>query len=306
MNNQVLLTGASGFLGRHLIQSWPAELITTLGTTELPGFKHIQVDLQKPFQLDNSYQAVVHAAGKAHTVPANVEAQSKFYQVNVEGTRNLLQALERSDQKPQYFVFISSVSVYGLSVGKAITEEAPLLAEDAYGVSKIEAEKMISKWCDHNQVLLTILRLPLVCGIDPPGNLLKMIQAVRTGRWVHIKQGAARRSMVLASDVAQIIPAAMQKGGTYNLTDGQHPSYGELYKVMARFFNKGKARNMPWAVAKLVGKLGDIWGPQAPFNSKTLEKLSQSLTFSDEQARVHLSWDPRPVLENFDTILLVE
>lgn len=300
---RVLLTGASGFLGNHLITVWPKTNITTLGTTPVAGFRHIKADLRKAFQLDSFYHTVVHAAGKAHLVPSTNEQKAAFHQVNVEGTANLLNALQGTGRLPRYFVFISSVAVYGLESGDNITEGHALHAQDPYGLSKIQAEQLISQWCDKFQVKLTILRLPLVIGNKPPGNLARMIQAVRRGRWVHINGGAARRSMVMASDVADIIPKAMEIGGTYNLTDGLHPSYYQLYREIAEYYHKRSALSIPFSIAKVMALIGDLWGQRAPINSKILEKLTQNLIFSDQRARDRLQWQPSSVLESIRSVL---
>ena len=298
----VLLTGASGFLGQHILKAWPHHQITVLGRSHIPGYPQLEVDLRHSFRVDTHFETVVHAAGLAHVIPKNSQQADEFHQVNVEGTRHLLQALA-GDHLPRQFVFISSVAVYGLTTGENIHEDFPLLAADPYGASKVSAEKLVTQWCDQNQVKLTILRLPLVCGVGAPGNLGKMVKAVQKNRWMHIAGGNARRSMVLAFDVAAVVEKAWSIGGTYNLTDGEHPSYRQLYEKMARFYQAGKAPNIPLWLAQGLAKLGDLWGGSFPINSKVLEKLTKNLIFEDKKAREYLNWKPRPVLAEMDAIL---
>ena len=87
---------------------------------------------------------------------------------------------------PGLFVFISSVSVYGLEFGTGIDEANPLLAKDAYGKSKIAAEQLITSWGIKTAVPVVILRLPLVAGPNPPGNLGDMIKAIQAGYYFRI------------------------------------------------------------------------------------------------------------------------
>ena len=70
---------------------------------------------------------VVHAAGKAHSVPRTKEEEREFFDVNFEGTKKLCDALIAAGIKPRGFVFISTVAVYGLDQGESINEDHPLL-----------------------------------------------------------------------------------------------------------------------------------------------------------------------------------
>ncbi|MGG8473430.1 NAD-dependent epimerase/dehydratase family protein, partial [Rahnella sp. PAMC25617] len=102
-------------------------------------------------------------------IPRTAIEKKQFYDVNVLGTLNLLKGLEKAGV-PEQFVFISSVSVYGQQSGIFINEDHPLEAKDPYGLSKIEAEDLVLKWCEQHRVVCTILRLPLLVGKNPPGN----------------------------------------------------------------------------------------------------------------------------------------
>lgn len=140
---KILLTGANGFLGKAMQTEWNNNHeIITLGRDENVV---VICDLANQLLEIPSIEMVVHAAGKAHIVPKTAEEKEDFFRVNVQGTKNLLAALEQN-QPLKKFVFISSVSVYGLVEENDIAEDAPLLATDPYGKSKIEAESLISDW----------------------------------------------------------------------------------------------------------------------------------------------------------------
>lgn len=292
---RVLITGSSGFLGRHLLKNIPGDKVT-LGR----GESDIIVDLQRGVpDLSGHFDIVVHAAGRAHFVPRTDAEKQEFFDVNVTGTKNLLIGLERLSTSLKSFIFVSSVAVYGISTGQSIDENNPLAATDAYGKSKIEAEQVVQAWCDRHGVICTILRLPLLAGPNPPGNLGSMINGIKRGYYCNIASGKARKSVVLAEDVAKIIPIVASIGGNYNLTDGYHPSFLELSELIARQLGIGKPANIPNWMATIMSKGGDILGSKAPINSDKLQKITSDLTFDDSKGRKLLGWNPTPVLEGF-------
>ena len=291
---KVLLTGATGFLGKSIIEILSQEnIIFSLSRTS--GDYRVALENEIP-NFNQSFDLVIHAAGKAHSVPKTVGEKKQFYDVNVLGTQNLLKGLEASGV-PKQFVFISSVAVYGQEQGFNIAENFPLAATDAYGLSKIEAEALVQEWCIQHHVLCTILRLPLLVGEKPPGNLGAMIRAIEKRYYFNIGGGKARKSMVLAQDVASFIPKFAAVGGTYNLTDGFHPDFMELSSVISKHKNRKMLFNLPLIVAKAFGLVGDLLGNKAPINSAKLKKITSDLTFDDSKAREEAGWKSQGVLE---------
>ncbi|WP_442796339.1 NAD-dependent epimerase/dehydratase family protein [Pelobium manganitolerans] len=290
----ILLTGSSGFLGNALQKAFTGDIIS-LGRSNA----YIICDLSQQIPKLPGTDLVIHAAGKAHSVPKTEKEKQAFFDVNVTGTQNLLKGLEHAPVLPKAFVFISSVSVYGLDQGKNINEDSPLDATEAYGRSKIEAEQLVQSWCADKAVVCTILRLPLLVGDKPPGNLGAMIKGIRKGYYFNIGAGTAKKSMVLASDVANIIIPASKIGGIYNLTDAYHPSFKELADYIATRLHRPKPKSVPNFLAQALARTGDIIGNKFPLNSSKLQKITNDLTFDDSKARRLLGWNPKPVIGNF-------
>ena len=302
----VLLTGASGFLGSRIY----AELIqnhtvTTLGRT-LVSDRHITGDLTEPLpSLDHaSFDWVVNAAGKAHSVPRTAAERADYEHVNVQGTTRLLTALEQMPVLPEALVHVSTVLVYGRLSGELLDETTPLGAKDAYGLSKIRAEALVREWGQRTGVRVTILRLPVVVAERPNGNVATLMNAIRGGYYVRLGDGHARRSMVRADDVAAVIDRAARVSGTFNLTDGCHPKVSELEDALARYVGRQHPiRAVPIAMARAVATVGDginvMVGRWFPLDTPALQKLTNSMTFTDELARRQLNWIPRPVLDLF-------
>jgi len=301
--NKVLLTGASGFLGGYICKEFQNRGIAyeTLGRS---NSNDIVTELGvKPIKLELDYETVVHCAGKAHLVPINESEAKDFFDVNVEGTKNLLMALEKNIYKLKNFVFISTVSVYGRIEGDLVKEEDSLLAEDPYGKSKIICENLLNTWCRDHQVKLTILRIPLLIGKNAPGNLGAMINGMKKGFYFNIDGGHARKSMVLAEDVAKFIPDVFGKAGIFNLTDGYHPSFKELSDEIGKTLQL-RARNMSYFAAKSLAVTGDLIGRKFPIDSKRLQKIISKLTFDDQKARNQIGWNPRLVLNEMKNLLI--
>jgi nucleoside-diphosphate-sugar epimerase len=301
---EILLTGRNGFLGKeihlffagkHNISSIVRSYVTD--TAE----QSISVDLSKnTAELSKHYELVIHAAGKAHVIPKTQEEKDAFYAENLAVSTNLLKSLDNFEQKPTCFTFISTVAVYGLETGVAITENAALNGSDPYGKSKIDSEQLITAWCKKNNVTLTILRLPLIVGDNPPGNLGDMIKAIEKGRFPLIDGGKAKRSMVVAQDIPMFIDKVKAIGGTYHLTDGYDPSFKELANALKKS-DKGRLLSIPLLVAKVMAFAGDIISKiiskELPFNTRKLEKMTSSLTFSNKKAMDTVDWKPTSVLD---------
>ncbi|MCQ6960943.1 NAD-dependent epimerase/dehydratase family protein [Mucilaginibacter aquariorum] len=296
-NNHYLLTGASGFLGR-IIKAYLTSIGYTVTGLDLHG-QSINVDITKQFKLDVdiNLQVVVHAAGKAHSIPKNSEEEKVFYDVNFEGTKNICAAIELLKQKPKSFIFISTVAVYGLDSGNMISEGHPLNGMTPYAKSKILAENWLAEWARRNDIILGILRLPLIAGPNPPGNLGAMINGIRTGRYLSIGSASAKKSVIWQEDIASIIPTLANVGGTYNLTDGNNPSFKQLELVIAKSLGKKKPASIPFFLAKILALTGDILGPRFPINSDKLKKITSNLTFDDSKACNDINWSPSSVIE---------
>ena len=296
-NKNLLFTGASGFLGSNIKPLLSKHYqIRTLGLTKEDNYN---LNLAKVVpELTNKFDVVLHAAGKAHSVPKTIEAKQLFFDVNLQGTKNLCASLEKVGV-PNSFIYISSVAVYGLEYGDQITEEQSLNGRDPYALSKIQAEEYLTEWCNKHGVILGIIRPSLIAGPNPPGNLGAMIKGIKSGKYLSISNGIARKSVLMVQDIANIVPLLAEKGGVYNVCDSSHPSFRELEELIANQLGKSKPLSIPYKLAKVFAKVGDLLGDHSPINTLKLDKITKSLTFSNEKARKELGWTPLSVLDNF-------
>lgn len=294
---KLLFTGASGFLGYNIRPILEKSYdVHTIGLTDDDDIK---INMAKEIPpINTHYDVVLHAAGKAHSVPKTEAEAQVFYDVNYQGTVNLCKALENAGI-PKSLVFISTVAVYGCEFGELIDEYHPLSGDSPYAKSKIMAEEYLTQWCLDHQVKLAILRPSLLAGRNAPGNLGAMVNGIKKGFYMNIAGGKVVKSILMAEDIARLLPLLEEKGGIYNVCDTRQPSFGEISASVAKQLGKHRPISIPYWMAWCMAKVGDLLGEKAPVNTYKLEKMTKSLTFSNEKARHELNWEPLDVLSNY-------
>ena len=126
-----------------------------------------------------------------------------------------------------------------------------------------------------------------------------MIKGIKTGAYLSIAGGKARKSVLMVQDIARLLPGLIDKGGIYNVCDDSQPTFRELELLIAKQLGKRPPISIPYWLAKSIALVGDLLGKRAPINSLKLSKIIESLTFSNEKAKRELGWQPIDVLSNF-------
>lgn len=146
------------------------------------------------------------------------------------------------------------MAVYGLESGENITEDFTLNGSSPYAQSKIMAEAFLTEsGVIEINVILTILRPSLIAGPNPPWNLGEMIRGIRSGKYLSIEGGKARKSVLMVQDIAILIPRIMEKGGIFNVCDNEHPLL-ESWRLLSQN-NLGKnSHHYTVLVCKCIGK----------------------------------------------------
>ena len=300
------MTGASGFLGRRLCQRLQAEgeRVVALGRSprEGPWDEYRSGDLSAETALADKLEGisvVYHLASRAHALsetPADAEA---YRPVIVGGTRRLLEASRQAGVRR--FVYISSVKAMGEGnppgyASAPVTEEWPHTPQSPYGLCKAEAEALVRESGLPHRV---ILRPVMIYGPGEKGNLPRMVEAVRRGRFPPLPEAGNKRSMIHVDDVVEYCLRAatfpIASGKTYILSPEEALSTRELYDLIREALALPRQR---WAVpsALLTGAaglgtfLGYVLKRRLPLDLEVLRKLTGSAWYSGEKGRKELAY----------------
>jgi UDP-glucose 4-epimerase len=234
----VALTGATGFIGQHLLKGLSARgyrlRVLMRRPTMLPeGCASVLIgDLAKPYNMSEALadvDAVIHSAGIAHAMSGLPEDDYRLF--NTEATLRFARAAERARVKR--FVFLSSVRAQaGPTAEGVLTEERDPEPTDAYGRSKLEAEKGLAE----TGLDWAALRLALVYGPGAQGNVARLIKLARSPYPLPLAGLNARHSLLaldnLVEAVDRILAAPTPLRRPFLVADPKPLTIGEIVAAM--------------------------------------------------------------------------
>lgn len=289
-----LVTGANGFVGKSLCRALTDK-----------GFKVIRVsrktrddnvvpvgDINGMTDWSNILQGVdvvIHLAAHVHQTEALATVPNIFHEVNSEGTANL--ARQSASAKVKRFVFVSSIKVNGeyTEEGHPFTETDAPRPEDAYGISKLEAELALSQIAKETGLEIVVVRPPLVYGPSVKANFLNLLKLIT--RNVPLPLGAIKnnRSLIYVENLVDALVLSAThpdaSGETYLVGDGPAISTPALVKSLARALGKnGRIFFLPLTPLRLLSRLLN--------KSSQFDKLVQSLEVDSSKIRRELEWIP--------------
>lgn len=307
---RVLVTGGSGFVGRQLLlqlveaghvvralvrSDAAAELVAARGAQAVEG------DLLEPGALRalcEGVDAVVHAAAEV----GDHGPLSRFYEVNVEGTRALLEAARKGGARR--FIHISTEAV--LLDGKPlidVDESRPLPARPIgpYAFTKAQAERLVREH-DRPGFATLCLRPRLVWGPGDSSVLPRLIHAMNSGRFAWVDHGIALTSTCHVRNLCAGILAALTRGtpgGVYFLTDGEPVAMRSFVEALIRPHGVvAPTRSVPRWLALSSARLAEwtherLRRPGQPALTRTAVLLmGQQMTVDDTRARRELGYAP--------------
>lgn len=237
-------------------------------------------------------ECVVHLAARTHVLNETAgDALSEYRRVNVGGTSALARAAGRAGAGR--FIFVSSIKVNGESTPEhPFTENDPPHPEDAYGISKWEAEQALSEIAARFGMQTVTLRPPLVYGPGVKGNLLELMKAVARGIPLPLASIRNRRSLLFVGNLVDAIIAAIESptasGKTYLVGDEEVSTPGLIRALAAAL--RVPVRLFPCPPALLKGA-ASVLG-----RSAAVERLVGSLRIDSSRIRRELGWMPQTSL----------
>ena len=244
---KVLITGASGFIGRALRRRLTASSIphvaamraispqdeTQPGSLAMGDFA--AADWSEALE---GVDVIVHLAGRAHVLNGYAGDATPYVVANVHVTRRLVDAAARAGVRR--VVFASTIKVYGETTprGRPFRAGDPAHPRDDYARSKAEAEKVLWQICHAAGIEGVVLRLPLTYGPGVKGNFLALMDAVAARRRLPFAGVANRRSLLYVGNAVAAIEAAMSApwlpNETLPIADAKSVSTPELIRRIAR------------------------------------------------------------------------
>ena len=290
-----LVTGSNGFVGRSLV--------ATLGRTKVrralrepaadpqPGdFIMGDIDPRTDWRPAlTGVDCVIHLAARTHVLKDTKDPFPAYRRINVEATRNLAQ--QAAAAGVSRFVFLSSVKVNGeMTIAQPFTEGSLPRPQDAYGITKRDAEDTLRHIGTETGMQIVILRPPLVYGPGVKGNFLRLMHWVARGVPLPLASITNRRSLIYVENLVDAIIAAAQSpaaaGKTYLVGDSEDVSTPGLIQSIAAALQV-RARLFPCPPALLMA------AATALGKREEMRRLTGSLQIDSSKIRSELAWAPR-------------
>jgi UDP-glucose 4-epimerase len=286
----IALTGATGFIGRHLLRELPRRSyrvqVLLRRPSELPegASGAIIGDLAAPQNMAAALRgvdAVVHSAGLAHAMSGHPEDDYRV--LNTEATVGLARAAERAGVKR--FVFLSSIRAQSGPVADTVlTEALPAQPTDPYGRSKLAAEEGLATL----SIDWVALRPVLVYGPGVKGNMAALLRIAQLPVPLPLGGLSARRSLLSVDNLAAAVDTVLRAPGRLRrpliVADEQALTVAEMVAAL----RAGLGRR-PGLVPVPAGLLG--WAARAAGREEAFERLAGGLVASPA-ALLSLGWRP--------------
>lgn len=300
MERTVLVTGASGFVGRILCTRLISEGWNVRGTmlsSESPSCLAADVEpvTVGPLGIGTPWNhaltnvdTIIHLAARVHIMadPA-ADPLAEFRKVNVEGTARL--AREAAKAGVRRLVFISSIKVNGEESVTPYSSDSPPNPSDPYGISKWEAEQTLRKIEAESGLEVVVVRPTLVYGPGVKANFLSMMKIISRRIPLPLASITNRRSLIYIGNlvdalaISAVHPAAA--GKTYLVSDGEDVSTPELIRRTAKALGvTARLLPFPLQLMLLAGKLSR--------KSGAVNRLTGTLTVDSSRIRDELGWQP--------------
>ena len=295
----VLATGGSGFVGGalcealsrsgHFVRLAQRSANAKLGTFDQVILGQIDAETDWSAALKN-VKLVIHLAARVHVMnDHSADPLAEFRRVNVDGSLNLAKQAARAGVKR--LIYISSVKVNGecTLLGHPFKESDVANPQDAYGLSKLEAEKGLLLIAQQTGMEVVIIRPPLIYGQGVKANFASMMLAVKRGILLPLGAINNSRSFVYLGNLVSLIITCIQHPAAANqvffVSDGFDLSTPQLLQACATALG---VKSRLWSVPqRLIEGLATMLGKR-----DVAQRLCGNLQVDISKARVLLGWTP--------------
>tara|TARA_B100000900_G_C20601770_1_gene725962 strand:- start:5051 stop:6031 length:981 start_codon:yes stop_codon:yes gene_type:complete len=262
---KTLVIGGSGFVGSSLINILDKKNTKNLDKNPSPFFNKLtdigNILNEDALNFDSDIKTIVLLAAEHRD---DVSPTSLYYDVNVQGTINVIKAMDNAGIKN--LIFSSSVAIYGLNKDNP-NEDFTQDPFNHYGKSKWKAEQVIHKWFkdDPKDKSITIIRPTVIFGERNRGNVYNLLKQIANERFMMIGQGKNKKSMAYVGNVVAFIKDRLDKLDSgyhvFNYADKPDFSMTELVKIIENKMNISTPKlKIPYWIGGLGGYLFDLIG----------------------------------------------
>jgi len=304
-----LITGATGFIGPHLIKKLTAEghfcrcLVRNSSRTDFlkaSGVEVVEGDITRAESLNGiagGIDRVLHMATLGHMSNFSV-TESMFEAINVNGTQNVMaEALRAGVQR---VVHCSTVAAMGICDDVPATEESVCRPHHPYGRSKLKAEKNVLDMISQKNLPAVIIRFSMVYGPGDSRDILKLTRMAQKGLFPKVGNRPKLTPLIHVDDAILGLLLAAEKGGIgdiYLITNQNSLPFDEIRKILQKALGVTRwPLYVPeWAalsIASLAEKIYPLIGKTPPVSRKNIESTLADRVFSIEKARRELGFDP--------------
>jgi nucleoside-diphosphate-sugar epimerase len=305
MTKGILITGASGFIGKVVVKrllrdNHPLSLLF-LPEESVDKFTDLNIirgDITLADTLAGrlrGHDTLIHIAGSV-----GFQTWKKCRNVNIEGSRNIL--TEAAHSGIRRVIHMSSVSVYGRVPDIAITEEHPLKKiGDPYGDTKIEAENLVRQIAEECGMGYTILRPTAVYGEGDNKFLPKLIENLKSGKFKMMGDGNHSVDLVNVIDVAESVSLVLRHdrsiGQTYNIANEQNPTWNEFLQVAADelkipYSSSYISYQLAYRLAGLMEGISKITGKPPRLSRYAVRLVGRQYNYIIDKAKNELGFTP--------------
>lgn len=269
----VILTGASGFVGKNL-----QPYLENRGYALAPmSIRHNNSIYLPPAD------AIVHLAGKAHDT-MKVSLPGEYYQANTELTKKVFDIF--LDSEMRVFIMLSSVKAAADSVDGVLTEDVASNPLTPYGKSKLLAEQYILSKAVPEGKRVYILRPCMIHGPGNKGNLNMLYRLVKNRFPYPLAAFDNRRSFLSVDNLSFVVKELIERkeivGGIYQVSDDIALSTNHVIEIIASIFNRNpQLLNLNKSIIKMIARVGDFL--PLPIDSEKLKKLTENYIVSNRK-----------------------
>ena len=312
----ILVTGATGFIGCHLLpvlhqQGWQT---TAAVRDDFRQPLSIPIKTIKVGEIDDmtdwqeallGIDTVIHLAGRAHILHETISnPEAAFIKVNTKGTINLVKQSLKAGVK--HFIFVSSIHAMAAESDDILNENSPCHPDSPYGRSKLQAEQALINLAKDSNMTWTIIRPTLVYGPGNPSNMDRLMKLIKRGLPLPFGAIKNRRSFVFVGNLVAAIITCLDHPNAANqiflISDNQAVSTPQLIRLITQQIQQPcQLLPVPTTLLRFLGYLGDslesITGKNLPFNTYSIDRLLGSLTVDSSHIQKTLDWQPPFTLE---------